>query len=156
MSDAAGLRRVAALVTGGVIFAADRLIQAWMVTHLVPGQSIPVVPPILYITLAENSGAAFGLLEHRLGLLIAVAVVVIGGALAFLATRRSLSWTLAIGVGLVLGGAAGNLWDRLVTGLVVDYVNFRVWPDFNLADAAIVVGMALLLWEAWRRDHVQS
>jgi signal peptidase II len=148
----AAWRRLSGLGVALVIFLADRAIKQWMVTHLVPGQSVPVLPPVLWITLAENSGAAFGLLQHRHWLLVAVAVLVIGGALTVLWRRRHPSWILVVGLGLVLGGAAGNLWDRLITGRVVDYIDVRFWPVFNLADSAIVVGMGLLLMEAWRRD----
>ena len=152
MTVAPALRRLTGLGVGVVIFLADRAIKQWMLTHLVPGQSVPVLPPVLSITLAENSGAAFGLLQHRHWLLVAVAVLVIGGALVALWRRHYPSWILVTGLGMVLGGAAGNLWDRLITGRVVDYIDVRFWPVFNLADSAIVVGMALLLMEAWRRN----
>jgi signal peptidase II len=148
-------RRAAALALAAALFGADRWVEGWILGHLPPGASVPVLPPLLWLTVTENRGAAFGLLQHRHWFLVAVAVVVMIGAILVLFRVRTLSRALVAGLGLVMGGAAGNLWDRLVSGRVVDYiyVNVGFWPVFNLADAAIVVGMALLLWEAWRRDH---
>jgi signal peptidase II len=145
--------RWAALAVAVAAFVADRAAEQWVLMHLMPDQAVVVWRPVLWLVLTENRGAAFGLLTESRDLLVAVAVVVIGGIGGFLARTPRMTPTLAVGLGLVLGGAAGNLWDRLVAGRVVDYIDFRFWPVFNVADSAIVVGMALLLWEAWRRER---
>ena len=150
------MRRLSALVLAAAVVLGDRALQGWMTGVLTRGQVVPVVPPVLYLTLTENTGAAFSILQHRSLLLVAVAVVVIGGAAVVLWRWPKLSGRALVGLGLVMGGAGGNLWDRVITGRVVDYVYIRDWPVFNLADSAIVVGMLLLLWEAWRMDHAAA
>ncbi len=145
--------RAAVLATAVAVFAADRLVQAWVTAHLVVGASKEIVGRILSLTLYENRGAAFSLFPGAEWLFVGVAVLVLAGGLAIVARRARLpSWTGAA-TGLVMGGAAGNLWDRLVSGRVVDYIHVQGFAVFNLADSAIVVGMAILLWEAWHRDH---
>lgn len=111
-----------------------------------PGESIPVVPGIFHITYVRNAGAAFGLFQHQTGLFVAVTAVVI--ALIVLYGRQAARGQplLALALGLQLGGAVGNLVDRLRGGTVVDFLDFRVWPVFNLADSAIVIGGALFAW----------
>jgi signal peptidase II len=146
-------RRLLPLFLAALVFLVDRLVQASVLRTLIPGEVLPVIPPVLYLTLEENSGAAFSILRHREGLLVAVAVIVIVGAGAALWRWPRLSGRMLVALGLVMGGAAGNLWDRLVSGRVVDYFYIRDWPVFNVADSAIVVGMALILWDLWRQDH---
>lgn len=147
------LGRTGVVVVGLAVFLADRLVQAWVARHLVVGGSIAVLGRLLSLTLLENRGAAFSLFPGAEWLFVAVAALVLlgGGALVVRRTRLPL-WT-GLATGLVMGGAAGNLWDRLVSGRVVDYIHVEGFAVFNLADSAIVVGMAILLWEAWHRDH---
>lgn len=147
------MSRWVAVAVAVAVFLLDRAAEQWVLTHLPPNQPIAVWRPVLWLLLTENRGAAFGLLTESRDLLIAVAVLVIGGIGVFLLRVRRTTPKLAVGLGLILGGAAGNLWDRLVAGRVVDYIDLRFWPVFNVADSAIVVGMALLLWEAWRRER---
>lgn len=134
------------------VLIVDRIAAWWMVTHLVPGEIVPVLPPILMLTLVENSGAAFGLLRHRELLFVVVAVLVLVGGLVAVVRLPKISTRVGLALGLVMGGSAGNLWDRLLNGRVVDYIQLVIPPIFNLADSAIVIGMALLLWEAWHRE----
>ncbi len=145
--------RAAVLATAVGVFVADRLVQAWVTAHLVVGASRAIVGHALSLTLLENRGAAFSLFPGAEWLFVGVAVLVLAGGLAIVARRPRLpAWTGAA-TGLVMGGAAGNLWDRLVSGRVVDYIHVQGFAVFNLADSAIVIGMAILLWEAWHRDH---
>lgn len=115
-----------------------------------PGESLPLLPPILHLTYVQNTGAAFGLFKGQQFLFIGCSILIIGWILWELFTKPSMGvrslWALA----LVLGGAAGNLLDRLRFGYVVDFIDLRVWPVFNVGDSAITVGVALLLWKAFR------
>lgn len=117
---------------------------------MVEGQSLPVIPHVFHLTYIRNPGAAFGLFAHQTAFFIAATLVVI--TLVLVAARRIPEdrWLLKISMGLILGGAVGNLIDRLRSGLVVDFLDFRVWPVFNLADSAIVIGACLLVLEVWR------
>lgn len=147
------LSRYAVLAVAVAVFLADRLVQAWVTAHMVLGGSIPVVGRLLSLTLLENRGAAFSLFPGADWLFIGVAGLVLVGGLGLVFRRPRLSSWIGLATGLVMGGAAGNLFDRLVSGRVVDYIHVEGFAVFNLADSAIVVGMAILLWEAWHRDH---
>lgn len=111
------------------------------------GESIPVLPPVFYLTYIMNPGAAFGILPNQKVLFITTGLLLVIGALAGYRKLPPAKKILRIGLGLVLGGALGNLVDRLRFGRVVDFLDFRVWPVFNLADTAIFIGVCLLAWE---------
>jgi signal peptidase II len=149
------MRRYFFLIAISVIVL-DRLTK-WAVATYVPlHESISVVPGLFHITHVENPGAAFGLFaESTVPWKIAVLV---GFSLVALVIVSVLLWknghimnTTTIGLSLILGGATGNLWDRVMDGRVVDFLHFYVgtysWPDFNVADSAIVVGAILLVSE---------
>lgn len=132
-------------------FGLDRGLKWLIASHMTPGQSVPLIGHVVSITYVLNSGAAFGLLSHRDTLFIVVAGALLVGVVWLTATRKTLPGAVVWGLGLLAGGAAGNLWDRMVSGRVVDYVNFHFWPVFNAADSAIVIGMAFILVEYWNR-----
>ncbi|CAB1128484.1 Lipoprotein signal peptidase [Candidatus Hydrogenisulfobacillus filiaventi] len=135
------------------VFLLDRAVKVLVVTHLSLYQSIPLVPHVLALTLVLNSGAAFGLLRHRQFLFVLVAVGLLAAVAAYSFRTREIPAPLMWGLGLLAGGSAGNLWDRAVSGRVVDYIHLAYWPVFNLADSAIVVGMAVLMWYFWRGER---
>jgi signal peptidase II len=119
-------------------------------------ESIPVIPGFFRITHTENRGAAFGLFaespsEWKVGLLIVFSLVALLIVSTLLWKNSHSLNTTGIGLALILGGAIGNLWDRLVSGHVVDFLLFSIgsyqWPVFNLADSAIVIGAGLLVFE---------
>lgn len=139
-----------AIVVAIAIFIADRLAKTWAATHLVLGASVPVLP-LLDWTLVENRGAAFGLLSGATAVLILVALAAIVGLIALL--RRQPSIAVQLGVGGVLGGALGNLYDRLLQHSVIDFIDVRLWPYvFNVADIGITLGAILLVVALWRQS----
>lgn len=111
------------------------------------GESIPVLPPVFYLTYIMNPGAAFGILPNQKVLFITTGILLITGVLVGYRKMPPEKKLLRFSLGLVLGGALGNLLDRLRFGRVVDFLDFRVWPVFNLADTAIFIGVCLLAWE---------
>lgn len=126
-----------------LVLAADQAAKAAIEAHLVIGERVEVLGP-LELTLAHNSGVAFGLAGGAGGgllLVTAVALVVIGYLFARNPTRRGM-W---VAVGLLAGGALGNLVDRIRAGVVTDFVHVGSWPDFNLADVAISAGVILMV-----------
>jgi len=132
-----------ALAAATTVVVADQVTKSLAESRLEAGP-VHVLGP-LYFNLQYNTGSAFSLLTGWAPLLVVVALVLVG-VLAVLAwrTRRP---GVALALGLVLGGALGNLTDRLVRshhGAVVDFIDFRFWPTFNLADASIVIGLVLL------------
>ena len=149
-------RKIGIGVLAVVIFALDRLLKGLVATHMVPGQSIAVLPPVLWITYITNSGAAFSILQHGAPLFIVIGLVILIGLFVYLRRHPEVSALFAWGSGLLAGGTAGNLWDRIVAGRVIDYVHFRYFAIFNLADAGIVVGIALIVIEFWRKDQADG
>jgi signal peptidase II len=134
------------------VFVLDQGLKAVVQGAMSPGESIPVIPGFLSITYIRNDGGAFGILGGSQVLLLLGSVVAVGVVLWMLiAGQRSRLATLACG--LILGGAAGNLLDRLTTGEVTDYVHFSFWYVFNAADAAITIGVATLLFSTFRMQE---
>lgn len=134
----------AALVLVAVL-ALDQLSKRLVSHSIAPGKRIAVVPGV-HLVHTRNHGVAFGL-EAGHGTLVAILVgLALLGLLVYFATHssRPLIW---LATGLLLGGALGNLLDRIRTGSVVDFIQLPLgWPPFNLADASIVLGVALLLF----------
>ena len=150
MSRAVGLGLALALALS--VLVVDQALKQLVEGSMNLGESIPLIPGILHLTYVTNDGGAFGILAGRGDVLL----VASGLALAFVL------WMLLEGpptrittlaCGLILGGAAGNLLDRLSAGEVTDYVDLRVWPVFNAADTAIVLGAATLLLVALRPER---
>jgi len=142
MGPAGGWAR--ALATAGVVLVSDQGSKLLVTSSLGRGESVDVFFG-LDLTNTRNTGVAFGALEGRgaiVGLLIGVVLVVLLGYFAANATRE---W-LWLPVGMLLGGAAGNLLDRAREGAVIDFIDPVAWPAFNLADVAIVLGVAALLY----------
>lgn len=136
--------RVWFFVTVVLILLLDQISKWWVQWMLAPGQSIPIVPSILHFTLAFNAGIAFGLFPTLGGVFLWVSLAIVTVVLIYYLRLQSPSaWTTTI-AGLLVGGALGNVWDRLRSGQVVDFIDFRVFPVFNLADTAITC--ATLLW----------
>jgi signal peptidase II len=132
-----------ALILYGVAaaaFAIDRVTK-WIVHgHLAGRPPIDVIPGVVRLRYTTNTGGAFGLFGGQAWLFFLATVVVCLVILA--ASARLDSKATAVGLGLILGGALGNLTDRLLRGRggVIDFIDFRVWPVFNAADSAIVIG----------------
>ncbi|HVX22913.1 MAG TPA: signal peptidase II [Acidimicrobiales bacterium] len=136
------------LVTGAVaaaVVAADQVTKAVAVAHL--HRPVHVVGPF-GLDLGYNTGSAFSLFTADAAVLTAVAVLLVA-VLCWLAWRAP-NAPVAVAVGLVLGGALGNLCDRAARGRVVDFVTLTHWPTFNVADACITVGIVLLVVFYWR------
>lgn len=141
-------------VVAVIVWVIDQGLK-WVVrTHMVQGQMIPVLPPAFYFDYIRNPGAAFGLLPNARWLLVLVALVVIA-AVVYVRQKWRPGPLVQTGLALVLGGAIGNLTDRVVWGTVVDYVYFKPinFPVFNFSDVCIDVGVALLLIWAFTSDR---
>jgi signal peptidase II len=133
-----------AAVTVAVVIALDQLSKALVNASVDRGESVNVFFG-LDISNTRNRGVAFGALEGKgavVGALIALALVAL---LVWFALNAARAW-LWLPVGLLLGGAVGNLIDRAREGAVTDFIDFSFWPAFNLADSAIVVGVLALLY----------
>ncbi|MGI5816906.1 MAG: signal peptidase II [Armatimonadota bacterium] len=134
---------IAVYLMAAAIVAADQAAKLAAVQWLRGAESIPLTS-WLSLTWATNTGGAFGILDSSTGLLVAVAALVVL-ALIVIAPRLGGSRLLASAVATVLGGALGNLIDRVRVGYVIDYIDLHFWPVFNVADIAITVGAGLLI-----------
>ncbi|HJF84711.1 signal peptidase II [Megamonas hypermegale] len=126
------------------IILLDQIIKYFVSTNMFLGQSIPVLPQIFHLTYIQNPGAAFGILENQRYLFILIAAVLIVAVIYFYKKIIQLSKLFQVGIALLFGGAIGNMIDRIFIGRVIDYMDFRIWPVFNLADIAIVSGCAII------------
>ena len=140
------IKRLFLLVIVPLAFLSDRISKILIISRYTEGQTIPVIPGIFHLTRVNNTGAAFGIFKNSALFLEAVswgAVTVLG---IYLARRFRFGYRVAdLGWALIVGGAAGNLYDRMHYGYVIDFLDFRVWPVFNLADSFISIGVVLIL-----------
>jgi signal peptidase II len=134
----------AAAATAGIVVAVDQATKQLAATRILPGEQVDVIPG-LQLTHTRNSGVAFGALEGG-GLIVAVLIgLSLALLIAYFVANRERAW-LWLPVGLLLGGALGNLADRARDGAVTDFIDPIAWPAFNVADSCIVIGVAVLLW----------
>jgi signal peptidase II len=138
-----GWRRV--LIVAGLVIVADQLTKSIVRDTIVPGDRRQVLAGILDITNTHNAGVAFGALAGG-GAIVAALMGLALGALVVYFVLRVQTPLLWLPVGLLLGGALGNLADRARMGSVTDFIDPRLWPAFNVADSCIVVGVLILLW----------
>jgi len=137
------------------VFLLDRWTKSLVTTHFFPGESAIVVPHVLWWTYVQNIHGAFGLFGSQPVLLIGLALVVLAlFAYAFRDAVRS-SVLVRIAFGAIVGGASGNIVDRLQHQYVVDFIDFKnVWPDvFNAADSCITVGVIVLILASLRTER---
>jgi len=152
--------RIKAFGAAFAVLVLDRATKWLIETHLSFLDTLRVIPGFFDIVHSQNRGVAFGILNDSpsewrtvlLALFSVAAVVLVGGFILFRAER--LDRVSLAGFTLILGGAAGNVFDRLVWGRVTDFLDFYIgeyhWPAFNVADSAIVIGSVLLLIEVIR------
>jgi len=163
-------RRLAAFGIAAFVFILDRVTKILIETYMTTADSYDLIPGFFSLVYAENRGMAFGLMaegdvEWRSALLVGITALVLAFVIAMLWQRSSTGMAASrltrLGLSLVLGGAMGNLYDRLVKGAVTDFLDFYLgsyhWPAFNVADSALTVGVTLILFDMWRsRRKVRS
>jgi signal peptidase II len=145
------------LVLSALVVIADMATKAWVSHAFVRGEVLEVTP-FFNLVLTHNTGAAFSFLASAGGwqrwFFTAIAVAISIAIVVLLARGRGDAW-ISAALALVLGGALGNLYDRLTLGEVVDFVQLHAagyyWPAFNVADSAITVGVAFLVWDSLRQ-----
>lgn len=141
--------------TASFVYLADRLTKVWAEARL-PDHPIGVIPGVLEFRFATNPGGAFSL-GQDLPLFFALVTVTVSALIVVTAFRHT-SVLTSVALGLVLGGALGNLTDRITrgpgfSGRVVDFIDVQIWPVFNLADSAIVIGALLLAYGSFAGDR---
>lgn len=132
------------------MLAADQATKWLALEFLSHVPTVPIIPGIFHLTLVQNSGVAFGLFQGR-GLWITLGTLLVLAGLFRTTLRTDRGRWAPLCLALILGGAVGNLIDRMRFGGVIDFLDFRIWPVFNLADSCITVGAALLAVNFWRK-----
>ena len=126
----------------------DRVTKNFFSRFLDLNESIAVIRNFLHFTLVHNTGIAFGFFKDCGAVFIIIPVILTGLLIYNIYYYRhspQLSRTYIVAFSLILGGAIGNLIDRIMLGYVIDFIDFRIWPVFNVADSAITIGAAIIL-----------
>lgn len=127
-----------------IVLIMDQGSKNWVVNNLNPGESTPLLGEVLYLTYVRNPGAAFGLFAYKTPFFIVISIIMVFLTVIAAYQIPSRRMLLRMGLAVMLGGVTGNLYDRLQTGYVVDFLDLRFWPVFNIADIAIVAGVFVL------------
>ncbi len=144
----AGRASARAAIVAAVVLIADQLTKQLVRSSIALGESRHLLPGLTLVR-AQNSGIAFSLFTGSVVAVIVVAAIVLAAVLTYFALHRERRW-MWLSSGLIVGGALGNLVDRLRVGMVTDFIKLPDWPAFNVADAAITVGVLTLLWVVGR------
>ncbi len=128
-----------------IILAMDLATKYWAYNHLREVRSIPVIENIFHLTYVENRGAAFGILQDQRWVFVVVTIATLIFILWYLYNMEPEIRLLRIGLNLIFVGAVGNLIDRIYLGFVVDFIDFRIFPVWNVADMAIVIGTVITI-----------
>ncbi len=138
------------------VFLLDRASKIFVLRNLSLNESVEIIKNIFYLTLVHNTGAAFGIFKNQTLFFIVVSILAVITIVIYIKKFLNVSFTIKIGLALILGGALGNLVDRLCFGYVVDFLDFKIWPVFNIADSAITVGTFLLIVNLMTRKRVTN
>lgn len=154
------------LLISAVVIVADRLTKNWVSRHIPLGGAIPIIPRFLRITHWTNEGAAFSLFADTASPHVvrwALVAFTLAAALVILIVLVRLGDHLTlttVALALILGGALGNVHDRILYGSVIDFIEVHIfayhWPDFNVADSTVVTGACLLLLDSMRPHRKAS
>ncbi len=130
------------------IALADQLTKFLVRLYLAPVHDIALLGPLLHLTYAENTGAGFSLFQDMNSILLFVNLIIIGMLMYFFFEFRD---DEKLFVSLIIGGAAGNIIDRIFLGHVIDFIHLPLWPIFNLGDSAVTIGVVGLLYLSMRK-----
>ena len=134
--------RIIFWLTFAFFLVADRITKHFVLTGLRAGKPYPLIKGILNLNLVKNTGLAFGMLQGlNKYLFIVITVILLAAILVYYFTGKPEGILINLSLGLVSAGAIGNLIDRCLYGNVVDFIDFRVWPVFNVADSCVVAGI---------------
>ena len=144
------------LVVALIVFILDRISKMLIQHNLALGEHVSVVGDLLWLDHSQNTGIAFSLATSHSSIVFVFDVLAILFIL-YISRRvpKAETW-LRLGLGLVLGGAIGNVVDRVLAGSVTDFIDFRVFPVFNVADSAITVGAVLIAWRLYASSKQDS
>ncbi|MGH8751670.1 MAG: signal peptidase II [Burkholderiales bacterium] len=144
-----------------LVLVLDQLAKLWVIQVLAHAEVVPITA-FFNLVLTYNTGAAFSFLSQASGWQRGFFIVVAAAAsllITWLLKQHHREKRFSLGLSLILGGAVGNLWDRIAHGHVVDFLDFYIqayhWPAFNVADSAITCGAALLIWDSFKKHKAR-
>ena len=139
------------------VWIIDRFLKILIQTNFIPGETLIVIPKVFNLTFVLNPGAAFGLMAGQTWIFVVTALIVLGGVIYAQYRIPRTEKLTRLAIGMIGGGALGNLYDRLVIGRVVDYLDFQIWPFvFNFADSMIVFAVGLLMLLIYREENAKG
>ncbi|MBL7130698.1 MAG: signal peptidase II [Candidatus Omnitrophica bacterium] len=154
------------IVLIGILVVVFDQLSKILFSHILPlDKTIPVIKNFFHLTLIHNTGIAFGVLKGSSKTILIVTIIGLGLIIYslkkdFLTFKHSLSpktlFIRKMAIGFIIGGAVGNMIDRLRLGYVVDFLDFRIWPVFNLADSFITIGAVILFWNLFICDKLSK
>lgn len=134
------------LIVSFIVSLTDFILKNHLKNNLF--QSLPVIKDVFHITIVFNTGAAFGILNNKNCFLVCISVIFIIFLLIIISRDNEKNFLTKLSYGLILGGALSNLFDRILYGYVIDYLDFQIWPVFNLSDACITIGVSLIILQS--------
>ncbi|MEK6849584.1 MAG: signal peptidase II [Nanoarchaeota archaeon] len=139
-------------IIAACVIALDQITKAIVRATIATSGPVTLIPKVLSFTYVLNTGAGFGLLQGQNILLMLVALIAI---IAIILSLRKIleNQHHVVGAALILGGAAGNLIDRVLYKAVTDFITLPLWPSFNIADSALTIGVLILLWQSFREQE---
>ena len=144
------------LLVALLVIIFDQLTKYYVVSNFYLGESVLVIENVFHWTYILNPGAAFGMFEGSRWFFVVIAIGVLVGIWYMKDEINEGGWMMQYGAALFGGGAIGNLIDRARSGLVIDFFDFRIWPVFNVADIAICVGVAMILWKVLQTEFLTN
>lgn len=139
------------LLTGMSIALIDQITKLLVKASFSFNESVPIIKNFFHITYITNTGTAFGILKDLNTVLALFSIAVIVVIFYYVKNIKENELAMQISVGLLLGGTVGNIIDRLFYGAVIDFIDFRIWPVFNLADSAVTISVVCLLILLWNK-----
>ena len=143
-----------AIMTTVLVVFVDRLTKLFFSDLLVYGESLPIIRNVFHMTMVHNTGIAFGFFKDQgitfIVIPIVAVVLLVFNIYYYRQNKEALSRVYIVAFSLILGGAMGNLIDRILYGHVIDFIDFRVWPVFNIADSAITIGAILIAYKCFK------
>lgn len=137
-------------IMAGIIIILDQITKYFVTKLMIFGQSIPLIQNIFHLTYVRNTGIGFSLFQNQNTVMIWVVIAILGFILFYFDRIPNQKWPVA-GFALVFGGGIGNLIDRIIFGSVIDFLDFRIWPVFNIADSSACIGVIILIVYFWKK-----
>jgi len=138
--------------TALIIILIDQIAKFLIRINFQLNETFPIIKNIFHLTYIHNYGAGFGILQQQRWILIFISIIVIGVIFYYFDRIKEKEKLLQVLVGFVLGGTIGNLIDRVIYGFVVDFLDFRIWPIFNVADSFVTIGIIGLIIYLWKKE----